>query len=148
MNGAYECFDSKTSTKSVGLVKHTRLVVSIPQPDCLFSAVASCQQVPNQPARDVCLVAVFSHPCSCSAYLRVGSVVLQQDSWSQDWLDAFHAVSDVAPIRNHTCDSAGDYCHGDWVSSVTICLTMRCSGGGPSRLQSARLLSPGGRLDK
>src|SRR5437899_3360470 len=81
---AYECFDPTTSTKSVGLVKHSRLVVSIPQPDCLSSAVAFCQQVPNQRARDICLVAVVSHPFTCSAYLRVGSVVLQQDSWPQD----------------------------------------------------------------
>ena len=25
-------------------------------------------------------------------------MVLQQDSWAQDWLDAFHAVGDVAPV--------------------------------------------------
>src|SRR4051794_13874916 len=34
----------------------------------------------------------------------VGRVVLQQDSWSQDWLDAFHTVGDRAPVRNNTCD--------------------------------------------
>jgi hypothetical protein len=141
---AYECFDSTTSTKFVVLVKHSRLVVGIPQPDCLFSAVAACQQVPNQRTRDICLVAVFSHPSSCSAYLRVGGVVLQQDSWQQDWLDAFHAVSDVAPVRNHTCDSAGDSCDDDWICSVTICLIVRCepdhhalvaiaASGGPGR---------------
>ena len=80
MLSGYECFDSTISTKSVVLVKHSRLVVSIPQPDCLFSADTSCQQVSYpKPARDVCLVAVLSHPCSCSAYLRVGSVVLQQE---------------------------------------------------------------------
>ena len=130
MLSGYECFDSTISTKSVVLVKHSRLVVSIPQPDCLFPAVASCQQVPDQRARDICLVAVFSHPCSCSVYLRVGSVVLQQDSWSQDWLDAFHAVSDVAPVRNHTCDSPRASCDDDWICSVTIYLTMRCNEPG------------------
>src|SRR6187401_3234824 len=113
----YECFDSTTSTKSAALDKHRRLVVSIPQPFCLFSVVAPGQQIPNQPARDACLVVVFPHACSCPAYLRVGGVVMQQDSWPQDWLDAFHAVSDVAPGRNHICDSANDHCDGDWICS-------------------------------
>ena len=116
----YECFHSTTSKKSAGWVKHSRLVVRLPQPDRLFSAVASCQQVPYpKPARSVCLVAVFSHPCSCSAYLRVGGVVFQQDSWSQDRLDAFHADSDVPPVRNHTCGSASNSCDGDCICSVT-----------------------------
>src|SRR4051812_35144977 len=106
---------------SAGWVKRNRLVVSLSQPDRLFSADAFCQQVPYpKPARGVCLVAVFSHPCSCSAYLRVGCVVLQQDSWSQDCLDASHADSDVAPVRNHTCDSASNSCHGDCICSVTL----------------------------
>ena len=75
---AYDCFDSTISTKSAGLVKRGRVVVSIPQPDCLFSADASCQQIPNPKlAREVGLVAVLSHPCSRSAYLRIGGVVLQ-----------------------------------------------------------------------
>jgi len=91
----YECFDSTTSTKSAALDKHSRLVVSIPQPFCLFSVVAPGQQIPNQPARDACLVVVFPHACSCPAYLRVGGVVMQQDSWPQDWLDALGiALSD------------------------------------------------------
>jgi hypothetical protein len=126
---AYECFDSTISTKSAVLAERGRLVVSLPQPDCLFSAAASCQQVPNpKAARDVCLGAVFGHPCGCSAYLRVGGVVLQQDGGSQDWLDAFHAVGDVAPVRNHSCDSANDSCDGDWIRSVTIFLTKSLEG--------------------
>ena len=138
---AYECFDSTISTKPVGLVKRGRLVVSIPQPDSLFSADPSCQHAPNpKPARDVCLVAVFPHPCSCPACLRVGGVVLQQDGRSQDWLDAFHAVSNVAPVRDHTCDSASDSCDGDWICSVIKCLTFAAANAPVvSRLQPGAL---------
>jgi len=48
---------------------------------------------------------------------------LQQDSWPQGWLDAFHAVSDVAPVRNYTYVSARDSCGDDWICSVNLCLT-------------------------
>jgi hypothetical protein len=138
----YECFDFTISTKSARLVKRGCLVVSIPQPDCLFSAATSCRQVPHpEPAADVGRVTVIPHPLSCPACLRVGGVVLQQDSRSQDWPDAFHAVSDVAPIRNHTCDSTRESGDEDWICSVTICLTIRSGANRHKKTENPLLAS-------
>jgi hypothetical protein len=46
-------------------------------------------------------------------------VVAQQDSRPQDWLDGYDAACDVAPVRDHTCDSTRDSCDEDWICSVT-----------------------------
>src|ERR1043166_2706990 len=103
----YERFDSTISTKPACLVWPGHMVGSIPQSGGLFSAIASCQQTPNpNPPHGVGLLAVLSRARGCSPHLRVGGVVLEQDHWPQDWLDAFYAAGDVASVGNHPSDRA------------------------------------------
>ena len=45
-------------------------------------------------------------------------MVAQQHSRPQDWLDGYDAACDVAPVRDHTCDSTRDSCDEDWICSV------------------------------
>src|SRR5436190_2891501 len=115
----YERFDSAIWTKSAGFLQRGRLVVSIPQPDGLFSAAAFRRHSPNPtPACGAGLVVIIPCARGCSPDLRMGSVALQQDSWPQDWLDDFYHACNVAPVRSHSCDSERDSCDQDWICSV------------------------------
>src|ERR1039458_2115789 len=93
----------------------------------LLLLLANKFQIPRLPAMFVWALFLV---IPVVALLICESVVwfLQQDGGSQAWLDAFHAVGDVAPVRNHSCDSANDSCDGDWIRSVTIFLTKSLEG--------------------